>query len=108
MLVVLNKCFYRMIIRFSSASNAYSFQNYEDGVVLSWSTSLEFCRSSKLSLVSILVAPLLTINSNKLIHVSTNICQANFTNPNAYIYSCTTRKPGVIFQKGLFLVSDYR
>ena len=108
LLVDLNKSCFRMIHRFSSTSNAFSFINFDDGAMLSWTTTLEFCRSSQMSLISVLVFPFDPIDSSKLIHVSSNICSANLTNPNAYIYSCTPKKPGFIFQKGkIIMVSNF-
>ena len=89
-----------MIIRFSNVSPAFSYQNLDGGCVLSWLTPLSFCGSSKMSLISISMANFRAISNTKLVHFSTNICQGSVTNPDGYIYTCTTRMKAPFFQKG--------
>ena len=89
-----------MIIRFSNVSPAFSYQNLDGGCVLSWLTPLSFCGSSKMSLISISMANFRVISNTKLVHISTNICQGSVTNPDGYIYTCTTRMKAPVFQKG--------
>ena len=95
-----------MIKRFSSNSRVFNFRNIDGGCILSWQTPLHFCGSLSMAITAIHISPVTTVN-DKLVHVSTNVCQGTLTNPDGYIYTCSSeklRKSAVpVFQKGLLL-----
>lgn len=92
-----------MIKRFSSVSRVYNFRNIEGGCILSWQTPLHFCDAIQMAILSVHVSPTIFNDTDKLVHVSTNICPGSVTNPDGYIYTSSTRKIHIVVQKGLFL-----